>query len=348
MSGHPSAASCLGALFALPLLAACAATPAALEVSGPSVATPSVSFHALLDGGDRRDVTSAATLPCGTRAIEAVVQIESSAPGSEPFGRTRATAAELDVQVAGGLRVQSADDGRLLLDVDPLAGAFVGHQLEIVHHAAPAKLAASWKQDISCHREVGVTGRSGQGPGAGGEDGPRLSAYVTKARSSSLGPVTFVILEGTGKPLYWVAPLGSPVAIYAHGGNGGPGGDGGRGGTVEVEYDERFPELNRLVTWQARGGRGGGGRDGSHGEGSLRAGDVLLTLIARSDLPAGFSVLDAPIAARNGKLRPHPIRRPRPPQPPPRDPSKVHPPVISRPRKPPDPSLLFDPFDARR
>jgi hypothetical protein len=336
----------LGALISASILGACAASPAP-EAPHRVPGTPIVSYEAVTVDGGRHDVTSSGTLPCGTTKLEAVVHVESSA-GADLFRRTRAAAADLDLRASGGLRRQPRTaDGRLLLDVDPLLGAFMGHELEIVHDGAPAKLAASWKQDISCHREVGVTGKDGHGAQAAGDEGPRLTAYVTKARSSSLGPVTFVIVEGTGKPLYWVAPLGADVTIHASGGAGGPGGRGGHGGTVEIELDERFPELEKHVSWQARGGKGNGGGDGLDGEGSVRSGDVLLTLIARSDLPAGFSILDAPIAAKHARLRPLPRARPQRP-PPFRDPSKVHRPIVSKPRKPPERSLILDPLDGRR
>lgn len=64
---------------------------------------------------------------------------------------------------------------------------------------------------------------------------------------------------------------GAPGYSGGSGGGGGPGGtggNGGSGGTVDLVIDERYPELQKYIKVQARGGRGGsGGRGGDGGLG---------------------------------------------------------------------------------
>ena len=57
-----------------------------------------------------------------------------------------------------------------------------------------------------------------------------------------------------------------------HGGAGGNGGDGGDGGTIAVAYDERFPELARVLAYDVDGGRGGAGGPGGAGGNGGRGG----------------------------------------------------------------------------
>jgi len=50
-----------------------------------------------------------------------------------------------------------------------------------------------------------------------------------------------------------------------NGGNGGYGGDGGNGGTVDVIYDNAFPELRGMIATNVDGGEGGAGGNGGGG-----------------------------------------------------------------------------------
>ena len=99
------------------------------------------------------------------------------------------------------------------------------------------------------------------GNGGAGPDG-------SKGRDGSAGSDGSSGLSGTGCSDGERGHDGSRGGDGERGGDGGAGGDGGNGGTITVDYDERFPELARLLTYDVGGGHGGaGGRGGSGGSG---------------------------------------------------------------------------------
>ena len=154
---------------------------------------------------------------------------------------------------------------------------------------------------------TGFGGWSGEpaepgGPGGDGEDGgrgPRLRAYATFVRTRFYDRLIAIRIEGSESDLLLASPdapvtlmarggpggaggaggaggrggqgsAGRPGAPGGPGGSGGTGGDGGRGGdggSIELVYDARFPELERLIRLDVSGGPAG--PTGSGGSGGL-------------------------------------------------------------------------------
>ena len=152
---------------------------------------------------------------------------------------------------------------------------------------------------------VGQPGEPG-GPGEEGGDGshgPRLRAYATLVRTRFYNRLLAIRIEGSESDFLLAPPdasvtllarggpggaggdggdggsggqggTGSPGGPGGPGGSGGPGGNGGRGGdggSIELIYDSRFPELERLIRPDVSGGpagaAGSGGSGGSGGAG---------------------------------------------------------------------------------
>jgi hypothetical protein len=147
--------------------------------------------------------------------------------------------------------------------------------------------------------EPGEPGSPGQ-DGADGGHGPRLRAYATLVRTRFYDRLMAIRIEGTEGDSVLALPdasvtllarggaggaggaggdggrgaqgsAGRPGAPGGSGGPGGAGGHGGRGGdggTIELIYDARFPDLQRLIRPDVAGGSGGpGGSGGSGGSG---------------------------------------------------------------------------------
>ncbi|MCL4224012.1 MAG: hypothetical protein KJZ91_06000 [Myxococcales bacterium] len=136
----------------------------------------------------------------------------------------------------------------------------------------------------------GAGGRGGAG-GAGGAGTPRTSS-TTDASGD----------EVPGNP----GTAGGSGGDGGRGGDGGSGGDGGPGGTLEVVYDEAFPELAELLLVDTRGGRGGGaGWAGEGGPGGAGGGGERRGHDGRRG-PSGR----AGAAGRDGPAGPRPVVRP--------------------------------------
>lgn len=305
------------------------------------------SARSAAQGGPISDVTYSSHLPCAATSVQLEVELRAKLPGSEveqvfttspasfarrvrdqpaqyvglgiDDGYAYGVAHWLDegafrLQASGGLR--AAPTG-LSAQVDPLAGVFIGHALTVrlAAHPEPA-VEVGWKQDLSCQRSAGFIGD----PSGQGRDGPALVARVTKVRTVSSGPVLFGVLERGGASSFFVGPLDTPFTIYSHGQDGAAGQPAGDGGSVTIVLDERFPELAGYLVPQSKGGAAApGATKGANGVGSIEAGDVLLALIGRADLPVGMAFLDSPIR----------LSKPRPPQrvvPPPARPPPARPP----------------------
>jgi hypothetical protein len=95
--------------------------------------------------------------------------------------------------------------------------------------------------------------------GAPGGRGPSFHVFVTWARTPDYTKVLAARALGEYEGLTLVAP-GTPLVARSRGGQGEAGGGaGGDGGDVVVVTDERFDDLDRLVTADVRGGEGGPG-----------------------------------------------------------------------------------------
>ncbi|NUP09848.1 MAG: hypothetical protein HOW73_27695 [Polyangiaceae bacterium] len=303
------------------IAAGCASTGVAVDAPSAAVQAKPRFTVTVEGGGPAVDVTDRAELPCRSTSL----QVDGVAPSA--------------LEVGGGL---SRSDGQQGFRIDPVLGAFAGFEVTFSGDAPVAARSLRWTQNIDCLGWEGAVGDAGTEDRPDGAAGPKISAFVTKVRSPSAGVVLFAVLEHDGKHRYAIAPGDATLVIYSNGGDGaratpsrrpGKGGDGGR---IAVVVDERFPELINKVQFHASGGRGGDGiTQGQPGAGEVSTGDVLLDLIARSDLPRGLALLDAPIAIKQ-KLRP---RRPVPPPPPPKSTIPVPKPGVVAP-KPPAPKPL--------
>ena len=138
-----------------------------------------------------------------------------------------------------------------------------------------------------------AVGGPGQAGGAGA-DGPSVTVFVTWVKTPDYTKLLAARAVGEVDRLTLVAP-GSPLEVFARGGDGGPGGPGGQGaiatgpaetggmggqggtggaggngGSVHVVLDERFDDLEGLVSVDVRGGSGGrGGMPGTGGSGAV-------------------------------------------------------------------------------
>lgn len=131
-------------------------------------------------------------------------------------------------------------------------------------------------------------GRLGS-PGGPAGSGPRVRVYVTWVRTPdytkllaarSEGDIDRFVLVAPGTPLTVIARGGTggaggrggsgarstnPEIAGGTGGEGGRGGDGGEGGSIDILFDERFDDLERMIVTDVRGGDGGEGGDGGSG-----------------------------------------------------------------------------------
>jgi hypothetical protein len=127
---------------------------------------------------------------------------------------------------------------------------------EIRYYVIDPKAAAG---SFTIDARGGDGGRGGQGSaGTGGSDGRDGRDGYDGSNGS------YCTSGGNGES-------GDRGGDGSDGDNGAGGGDGGDGGTISVEYDQRFPELVRLLGYAVDGGEGGeggiGGRGGSGGDG---------------------------------------------------------------------------------
>ncbi len=98
---------------------------------------------------------------------------------------------------------------------------------------------------------IGGPGGSGGDGGYGGTGGDQRTKSVQEDDKDG-NKITVVVGEGA-------------AGNGGSGGNGGPGGDGGSGGTVEVVFDQAFPELRSFIATDVSGGAGGSGGNGGNG-----------------------------------------------------------------------------------
>lgn len=98
--------------------------------------------------------------------------------------------------------------------------------------------------------------------GPTGDKGPRFEVFVTWVKTPDYTKLLAARAFGEVDALTLVAP-GTPLLARARGGQGAAGapgadgGEGGPGGEVTIVVDDRFDELERLVTSDVRGGDGG-------------------------------------------------------------------------------------------
>ncbi len=98
--------------------------------------------------------------------------------------------------------------------------------------------------------------------GPTGGEGPRFEVFVTWVKTPDYTKLLAARAFGEVDAITLVAP-GTPLVARACGGRGaagvpgGDGGDGGAGGDVTIVVDDRFDDLERMVTADVRGGDGG-------------------------------------------------------------------------------------------
>lgn len=165
-------------------------------------------------------------------------------------------------------------------------------------------------------------GAGGQGaPGGTGRAGPKLTAFATLVKTPFYEKLLAVRLEGGANDFLLFHPEGKLV-IAARGGDGGPGGAGGRGGdggsggggnppgsgghggaggnggnggsggpggSIELYFDERFPEIGKLIELATAGGSAGLGGSAGTGGSAGRAGSTFGGTVSASDGKAGAS-----------------------------------------------------------
>jgi hypothetical protein len=210
-----------------------------------------------------------ATVYSGNKAARTPLSLESGEPGGLPFGALAATLS------AGSLGPE------WLMVAPPLAPALAGKKVTVEAHllnnpAASATLVLA--PTFDCDQVSDFRGRSGR-PGAHGENGEKglsvsaVVAYITAATGERL--IMARVTPANGAASYHALTPGHHLGVDVRGGTGGQGqggyaaagaglaGDGGDGGTVEVSYDQSFPELREVVLVANVGGKGGEGADGS-------------------------------------------------------------------------------------
>lgn len=151
----------------------------------------------------------------------------------------------------GGRGTPGGEGGRLTVYVTVVATKFYPKLFAVIanghFYLAPADRELAFTS-------VGGAGGSGGAGGAGGRGGDQQTKSVQEDDKDG-NKITVVV--GTGA-----------TGHGGSGGNGGPGGDGGNGGTLDVIYDQSFPELRSFITTDVSGGpAGNGGEGGSGGEG---------------------------------------------------------------------------------
>ncbi len=148
----------------------------------------------------------------------------------------------------GGRGTQGGDGGRLTAYVTIVSTKFYRKLFAVIannhFYLAPAD------------RQLGFASIGGSG-GAGGEGGEGGTGGDQRIKSvqeddKDGNKVTVIIGEGA-------------AGNGGSGGNGGPGGYGGDGGTLDVVYDQAFPELRNFIATDVSGGAAGNGGNGGYG-----------------------------------------------------------------------------------
>lgn len=249
----------------------------------------------------------------------------------------------LDFQVSPGVTVErqgntnsggmySSGSDQLALEqvkfrLDHKKAALTGFEITtFVKDAPDRKATRSWKPNPSCNQKTLSIGGAGDLEHTSGDPGPTMTVYVTRANGPA-GETALAMVEDKEGTRFVLLPIGGPHVFVSQGGNGvdessaRPGGNGGAGGIVQILVDDRHPELQTGLSWEAPGGRGGrGGPDGQPGpagQGGIKLADVKKVFGKRiADLPKGVTLVD-PVEA------PEP---PKPPKGPPTKPPKADPP----------------------
>lgn len=153
-------------------------------------------------------------------------------------------------------------DGTFYPTPDVTASVQTGFVL-YTHVPRGPSFAVRFPPSYECTAEIGGAGAHGF-HGTAGEKGPKFSVYVTWVKTPDYTRLLAARAVGDVDRVTLVAP-GTPLVARARGGQGGagvydgPGGDGGQGGDVTIVLDERWDDLERLVTSDVRGGEGGPG-----------------------------------------------------------------------------------------
>jgi len=235
---------------------------------------------------------------------------------------------------SGGMYSSGSDELELeqvKFRLDHKKAALTGFEIIAFVKDAPDKKATrTWKPNLSCNQKTLVIGGAGDLEHTSGDPGPIVTVYVTKATGPTGETVLAMVeyAEGpegapkTQRTQFVLLPVGGPHVFVSQGGNGvdessaRPGGKGGAGGTVQILVDDRHPDLQTGLSWEAPGGRGGrGGPDGppgSPGQGGVKVAGVKKAFGKKvADLPKGVTLVD-PVEAPEPPKPP----RPEPPKPP--------------------------------
>ncbi|NUP12666.1 MAG: hypothetical protein HOW73_42040 [Polyangiaceae bacterium] len=207
--------------------------------------------------------------------------------------------------MSGASEGERLDLEEVLFRLDQKKGATSGFELVAIPKFAPdKKVTRTWAANRGCEKKTVIAAAAGDLNHRNGDPGPRVTVYVTKAKSEA-GEVVLAFAEHAKGNKWVVLDLGTPHTFVAAGGDGvsgtsvEPGGDGGQGGTIQILVDKRFPDLQSNLQFEAPGGRGGrgsqDGKDGAPGEGAVKTSDDVIKVLAkRGDLPSGLSLIDPP------------------------------------------------------
>jgi hypothetical protein len=149
---------------------------------------------------------------------------------------------------------------------------------------------------------VGRGGDGGRGQAGGaGADGPDVEAHVGYVSTKAFPKLVIVKAIRKDGVVWFVVPADKPPAVKivaaggsggaggpggqggsggssggdgGVGGDGGDGGSGGRGGRLVIYFDQRHPELAKVIVATTPGGRGGPGGDGGSAGFSGRGGSA--------------------------------------------------------------------------
>lgn len=198
-------------------------------------------------------------------------------------------------------------DGTFYPDPDVTASVHTGFVLYARAPHGPT-FSVRFPPSYECTRAIGRDGSHGDPAGGRGAKGPKFSVFVTWVRTPDYDKLLAARAVGEIDALTLVAP-GTPLVARARGGRGGAGapghdgGDGGDGGDVIVVLDDRFDDLDRMVTGDVGGGDGGpGGYDelgaridpeGTRGREGRRGAPGTFTVARGADVRARFERLGA-------------------------------------------------------
>ncbi|CAN5392423.1 hypothetical protein BH11MYX1_BH11MYX1_32120 [soil metagenome] len=148
----------------------------------------------------------------------------------------------------GGRGTQGGDGGRLTAYVTIVSTKFYPKLFAVIannhFYLAPAERQLGFSS-------IGGPGGGGGEGGDGGAGGDQRTKSVQEDDKDG-NKVTVIVGDGA-------------AGNGGGGGAGGADGNGGNGGTVDVIYDQAFPELRNFVATEVSGGTGGNGGNGGTG-----------------------------------------------------------------------------------